>query len=301
MEQPNIAERFQKAVTETTFSRKRSPWLYLLLLAVILVVGYDGYLRHNKLPGLGKENQQLKKTSSELQRKIVELQEIEGKNTVLLSNTIARLAPFEKEALRRYPNAEEEALSKLYEDLNNQDVKIIGLGEMTDQQEKKIRILEQTTRGQKKEVASLKGRVVQLEEENEKQRMEMEGLKEISAFYEVASWTLEGKLKLWNGQFVDSPVAGWTDNYYLKRNGEAHRWECGSVALFHYREIMEQYPKFPFPYYVVSQCLKMKGEPSWEEYAKKGLAIVEKTTQVSGHVSDHDTVLAELQSLLDTP
>jgi hypothetical protein len=62
---------------------------------------------------------------------------------------------------------------------------------------------------------------------------------------------------------------------------------------------MDQYPKYPFTYYVLAKCLHAKGEPSWEEYARKCVAILRKTTRLAGHDSAHDDVLVELSAFLE--
>ena len=128
--------------------------------------------------------------------------------------------------------------------------------------------------------------------------MEISMLSAMGEYVEVATWDMNGMAMLWNSQEVKTPVSNWAKSYRQRGMAET-QWDCGSAALYHYREIMDQYPKYPFTYYVLAKCLHAKGEPVWEEYAKTGVSILKRTTRLSGHASDHDDVLIELSALLE--
>jgi hypothetical protein len=232
------------------------------------------------------ENGRLQSVAFELQARLESLNQQDKDNAAQLAALRAQLEPFQKVANLRYPG-DEAALAKLHEDLTKQEVQIMDLGQTADEQKKTIGSLQKLSENQKKEIAGLKNKLAEMENQMDAQ--------------EVATWTFEGQMRLWNGQFIDGPVAGWIDSYKEEKTGEASQWSCASEAIFHYREIMEGYPKYPFPYYVLSQCLKTQGETSWKGYANKGLVILKKTTKIPGHVQDHDRILGELQNLLDTP
>ncbi len=301
MEQPNIAERFQKAIEETKGVRRRAPLFYLLLLIVLFVVGHDAYVTLQKVPGLQEENARLKGAWMELEKTTVKLNETAKQQESDLIELSARLAPFETTAQRRYPDAQGQALAKLQEELDKQEAELFNPEEVKDNKHEDMKKLQRTNAEKEKQISGLKRRIAELEKESAERKVEPERPKDPERYSETAMWTMDGRMKLPDGQFVESPVAGWSDTYRREKPGEPARWRCGSVALFHYREVIEKYPEFPFPFCVVAQCLKTQGEPSWQEYARKGLSVLEKTVKIPGHVSDHDDALAELQVLLDTP
>jgi hypothetical protein len=301
VEQPNIAERFQKAIEETKGVRRRSPLFYLLLLLVVVVVGHDVYVTFQKVPGLQEENTRLKGAWTELEKTTVRLSETAKQQESDLLELKARLSPFQTVAQRRYPDAQDQALARLQEEIDKQEAELVNPGEVKDNRRKEITKLKKTNAEQKKQISDLKKRLAKIEKESVARTVKTEQPKDLGRYSEVAMWTIDGRMKLPNGQFVDSPVAGWSDTYRQEKPGEPARWKCGSAALFHYREVMEKYPEFPFPFSVLAQCLKAKGEPSWQEYAKKGLSVLEETVKIPGHVSDHDDALAQLETLLDTP
>ena len=288
MEQNNIAERFHKAIEDSKYSKKRSHLIFLILLLLMGLVIYDIYSNFGQGRKLKQENTQLRSLAAE-QRKA--LQDLTSQQNVTLTELMqlkTQLAPFEKAAQQKYPDESEAiALSRLLEDLNKQQAEIFGLGEISGTQKKEIRSLRKVNSAQIKEISHLKGRLEYLEDEKR--------------FRDVALWTMDGQIKLWNGQFVDSPVAGWSDKNMQGDDESLTGWRCGSQDLLRYHDIVEQFPNYPFPYYVLARCLKTKAQSSWKDYARKGIAILEKTTNIPGHVSDHDHALAEMQKLLKEP
>jgi hypothetical protein len=209
------------------------------------------------------------------------------------------LEPLETAALRRYPGAAEEALDRLGDDLDKEEDELSDLKETSGQQKRRMKRQERDIAKHQEEVANLTGRIAKLEAEKTEQAKEIATLSAINEYVEVATWNMAGNAILWNSQELETPVSGWGKDYRKKRGVEENQWECGSAALYHYREVMDQYPKYPFTYYALAKCLHAKGEPAWEEYAKKGVAILKKTTRLSGHASDHDGALVELSAFLE--
>jgi hypothetical protein len=121
----------------------------------------------------------------------------------------------------------------------------------------------------------------------------------MNEYTHVATWNMAGKAILWNSKELETPISGWDTDYRKKGPIGESEWECGSAALYHYRDVMEQYPKYPFTYYALAKCLRIKGEPAWEEYATKAVTILKKTTRLYGHASDHDDALVELSTVLE--
>jgi len=299
VDQPKIAERFYQAVHETSGSRKRSPFFYVLLVAVLLSVAFDAYIRYGTVPRFQKEKNELVTMVHDLKRQHNEIQAtVEDKdNEIFRLETL--LGPFETAALRRYPGVVEEALDNLGDDLEKEDGELTDLKETSGQQKKRLKRLEREIAKHQEEVANLKGRIAKLEAAKAEQTKEIALLSAINEYVEVATWDMAGKAILWNSQELETPVSGWDKDYRKKPGVGENQWECGSAALYHYREVMEQYPKYPFTYYVLAKCLHTKGEPAWEEYATKAVGILKKTTRLSGHASDHDNALIELSAFLE--
>lgn len=65
-----------------------------------------------------------------------------------------------------------------------------------------------------------------------------------------------------------------------------------------YKEIINKYPNFPFGHYYLALCLRDKGDVSWKDAAKKAITILEQTTKIDGHNSNHDEVLSKLRIYL---
>jgi hypothetical protein len=299
VEQPKIAERFHQAVEETTSLGKRSPLFYILFIAVILTVGFDVYVRYGKIPKLAKEKNGLVTMVRNLKRNNNELQVTveEKENEVFRLKTL--LGPFENAALRRYPGVPEEALDKLGDDLDKEKGELSDLKETSSQQKSELGRLKTDTGKQKKEISSLKGQISKLEQKKAEQAKEISMLSAMGEYVEVATWDMDGMAMLWDSQEVKTPVSNWAKNYRDQRGIANAQWDCGSAALYHYREVMDQFPKYPFTYYVLAKCLHAKGEPAWEEYARTGISILKKTTRLSGHASDHDDALIELSAFLE--
>jgi cell division protein FtsB len=292
VEQPNIAKRFQEAVDETTSVKKRSPLFYVLILLLILAVSFDAYVRYGKVLQLQKEKKTLVATSRELMGKVNDFEEMVMKKDNEMFRLKTLLGPLETVALQRYPGDPEEALDKLGDHLDKEKDNFSQQEELTGQQRKEIKKLKRDNVNKRREVSKLK-------KEISKQKGEIAALSEMNEYIDVATWMWDGRIRLWDSQVANSPVAGWAKTFRQKRVSGKPQWKCGSTALFHYREMVEEYPKYPFPYYVLAKCLHAKGEKSWKEYARNGVSILEKTTRISGHASDHDDILAELQALLE--
>jgi len=120
---------------------------------------------------------------------------------------------------------------------------------------------------------------------------------------EVATWGFNGGKYLGGGASVASPVENWQSGYVTSQDGRLS-WKCSEAALTHYRSVIHDQPRYPYPYYLLALCLKKKGDESWRTYARDGISILEHTTRVSGHDRGQDDVLKRLQKLIsegDTP
>lgn len=297
-EQPKIAERFQQAVDKTSSARKKSAFFYVIWLAVILAVGFDIYIRFEKVPVLQDEKVALIKTSQDLESKLSHLRvNMEQKDDAIFRMKTL-LGPFEKAAQLRYPGPTEVALDKLGDDLINEKGGINNLKETSSKQQEEIKNLRRQKTKRVKEIAGLKEKITSLEQQKAEQNKEIATLTDAGQYVAVATWDMDGNATLWDSRQIKTPVSGWIKDFRRKKDAHGPGWECGSMALYHYREVMEAHPKYPFTYYVVAKCLQAKAEPSWKEYAEKGVAIFKKTTRLPIHATDHDDALVELSALL---
>jgi hypothetical protein len=154
--------------------------------------------------------------------------------------------------------------------------------------------LRQELQNQKEEDINNKRQISDLKMKTSSQEERQDVIQEYS---EVASWNFQGSLEIGSGVAVSSPVSNWTNNFVKEKDGQIS-WQCSSDALVNYKRITNKYPKYPFPYYLITLCLKNANDPSWKIYARKGLDICNKTTMVPKHSPSHDDVLKRLKELL---
>ena len=75
-------------------------------------------------------------------------------------------------------------------------------------------------------------------------------------------------------------------------------WKCDPESIALYREQIETRPDFPFPYWLLSACLKKDSVGDWRTPAEKAREILSKTVKVPGHHQHHDAALAEIERML---
>jgi hypothetical protein len=63
-------------------------------------------------------------------------------------------------------------------------------------------------------------------------------------------------------------------------------------------EGVDKYPDFPFSYYALAVYYKEQGLAKWRDYAVKGLTILDQTTKIKDHNSQHDDVRKRLKEML---
>lgn len=114
-------------------------------------------------------------------------------------------------------------------------------------------------------------------------------------YQEAATWSFTGRVVL--SQSKDSMISaagqasGWTNGFI----SDDDTIRCDNEARDHYLNQIDLYPLFPFPYYVLSTCLKNVNDDGWLTYTEKAIQILRKTTQMPNHHPDHDAILALLE------
>jgi hypothetical protein len=78
--------------------------------------------------------------------------------------------------------------------------------------------------------------------------------------------------------------------------GEGHYdIKCDPAAIAAFKKTATAFPKFPFSFYALTDCLRQAGDDHWRSYARTAIGIFEKTTTVAGHNGNHDQALANLR------
>jgi hypothetical protein len=105
----------------------------------------------------------------------------------------------------------------------------------------------------------------------------------------------------------ETPLSSIMKKVILIKNGMIE-FSVNDTSINTLLWVMDNYPKFPFSYYAMSQILirrdrslpKIKGTYSWVSYAYKALEILKVTTTIEGHKNDHDLVLSHLIKIVDS-
>lgn len=64
-------------------------------------------------------------------------------------------------------------------------------------------------------------------------------------------------------------------------------------------ETAEKYPNFPFIHWVKSSVERVRQDPLWKETAGRAIEILEATTNIPGHSSEHDSCLTILKGRIN--
>jgi hypothetical protein len=137
-----------------------------------------------------------------------------------------------------------------------------------------------------------------LEEAESSAKLARKQLKDLSDYGEVATYAFDGYQQ--SGQFLSpfTPVSKWSQGY-LTVTDNKYLFKCSPEAMKHYQDIIDKFPRFPFPYIALSGCLLKNQDPSWREYAMRAKSIFEITTQIPLHCKVHDGWLEQVNKILD--
>jgi hypothetical protein len=72
--------------------------------------------------------------------------------------------------------------------------------------------------------------------------------------------------------------------------------DCEDASLAKFKTVIERFPRYPFGYYWMAVCLRVKNDPGWKDYASQALTILQKTTILNGHHSHHDEAKHEIET-----
>jgi len=97
---------------------------------------------------------------------------------------------------------------------------------------------------------------------------------------------------------VRTPINDWNKEYAHYEDGQII-FNCAPGAKEVCREVINKMPTYPFAYYFLAKCLREENNNSWIEVAERAKEILELTTQIAGHKTDHDNVLKDVNNLLN--
>ena len=122
---------------------------------------------------------------------------------------------------------------------------------------------------------------------------------ELLEFQDISHYNAMGnKSGKWNTiPWVGTPINDWNKKYAHYEDGQII-FVCKPGAKKACREVIDKMPSYPFAYYFLAKCLKEENDNSWVEMAKKAKEILEFTTQLEGHHTDHENVLRDVNNLL---
>jgi hypothetical protein len=83
-----------------------------------------------------------------------------------------------------------------------------------------------------------------------------------------------------------------------EENGRVY-FKCDDESLERYERAIQEYPRFPFSYCGMAECLRTRGDNKWRKYASKAISILKITTKIGDHDKSHDEALEMLLSALN--
>jgi len=102
-----------------------------------------------------------------------------------------------------------------------------------------------------------------------------------------------------SGIRFDSSLSTALRDCYVVR-GETINFKIDADYESRYRQIIAEYPRFPFAYLALVETLRNESKPEWREVAQKGLDIFKRTTAIAGHNRARDEGLATLEKYLSS-
>ena len=108
--------------------------------------------------------------------------------------------------------------------------------------------------------------------------------------------------KIGTFDIISTPINDWSKKYVHYEDdgsGGSAVFKCIPGAKDACLEVINKMPLYPFSYYFLAQCLKEEGDLSWVEMAQKAKDILEKTTRIQGHKSQHDKILKRVNIMLE--
>ena len=88
-----------------------------------------------------------------------------------------------------------------------------------------------------------------------------------------------------------SPLSGKYSRWYEGHLTHDRKYKCDDIDIKFYKDYVEKFPEFPFPYVAIAGCLKINKKDAWIQYASEAKDILIVTTTIGGHSKSHDIAL----------
>lgn len=142
--------------------------------------------------------------------------------------------------------------------------------------------------------------LAQQKQELAAQKKDVISLKDVAdaakEFSDIAALNLMGITGIAGVGLVEStPISKLLEGTYVI-DANRMKYLCTEESKIKLQNTVSQFPKFPFSYYALAYCLKIRAKPDWIEYAHQAIKILKKTTMIAGHNHEHDRIMAELEN-----
>lgn len=141
----------------------------------------------------------------------------------------------------------------------------------------------------KKDVEQEKKKVESVKKDLETEKMKVEAIRDYSLVAKLNMHGLTGAAG--KGLRERATAISRLMEPALILENEVSTCRCDDNSLTVFKEVIRQYPKFPFSYFCIADCLKIRNNPEWKQYAIKAKDIFEITTSLSEHHQSHDQAL----------
>jgi len=116
-------------------------------------------------------------------------------------------------------------------------------------------------------------------------------------YYGVAILNMIGKPFSDGDLIYNTPISQALEGTY-SINGDNVAFKDDAESEAKYRNVIKDFPKFPFSYWYLAHALRKRNDASWKGYAEQAVDILKKTTLVIGHHPNHDAVLKQVRAFL---
>ena len=124
---------------------------------------------------------------------------------------------------------------------------------------------------------------------------ELQGLKKYGDIAKLDARGLTGRAGV--GLKESSALSRALEGAYVEKEGRVYP-RCDTEGMTRFSNVAKKHPAFPFAHYALAVCRHMSGNPQWRVHANRALEIVNHTTQLAGHHTNHDEIKQELTQLL---
>jgi hypothetical protein len=209
--------------------------------------------------------------------------------------TISRKQISDNEELKIVFDREIQAFLKIYfvnEKDENNFITIPKFYEELKKRDSSVIVLQNSVKALQKE---------NLQKNNEIKRLDR-NVQDIKSYSEVAKLSIVGtpmKYVATGGLSVkySSDLTNLLENVF-RSNDSTTEVIISDSALIYADEVIDKYPNFPFSYWAKSVILRQRNDPAWIQFAAKAVIILQITTTLDGHNTEHDILLKQLRKEL---